>query len=136
MSSTSSRTAWESPPTDDGGPVRGSGEQESRTRLLDEGAIETVIGLAPNFFYGTGIPACILVLRTPRTRGSLRPQPSTAFSDTPNTSAMCSRSRPATSAATARNRSASCADGDRCRASPTRSFTPHQRPRTRSASDQ
>ncbi|MFJ5118768.1 N-6 DNA methylase [Kitasatospora sp. NPDC088548] len=44
---------------------RGGGEQEIRTKLLDEDAIEAVIGLAPNLFYGTGIPACILVLRPP-----------------------------------------------------------------------
>ncbi|GAA2716339.1 MULTISPECIES: hypothetical protein [Streptomyces] len=44
--------------------------------------------------------------------------------------ATSSRSRPATNAATARSRRASCADGDRCRASPTRSLTPHQRPQT------
>ncbi|MFG2207703.1 N-6 DNA methylase [Streptomyces sp. NPDC048638] len=42
---------------------RGGGEQEIRTKLLDEGLVEAVIGLAPNLFYGTGIPACILVLR-------------------------------------------------------------------------
>ncbi|WP_405712853.1 MULTISPECIES: hypothetical protein [unclassified Streptomyces] len=81
-------------------------------------------------FYGTGIPACILVLRTPRTRAhspTSRPPPSA----TPWTPPQCPRwSRPPTSAATARNRSASCAEGDRCRASPTRSFTPHQRSRT------
>ncbi|MFD9603252.1 hypothetical protein OG609_28805 [Streptomyces sp. NBC_01224] len=46
------------------------------------------------------------------------------------------RARPATNAATARNRRASCADGDRCRASPTRSLTPVQRPRTQTVSDQ
>ncbi|MFF2661491.1 N-6 DNA methylase [Kitasatospora sp. NPDC058032] len=44
---------------------RGGGEQEVRTKLLDEDVIEAVIGLAPNLFYGTGIPACILVLRPP-----------------------------------------------------------------------
>ncbi|MEV4455787.1 class I SAM-dependent DNA methyltransferase [Microbispora sp. NPDC049633] len=44
---------------------RGGGEQEIRTKLLDEDAIEAVIGLAPNLFYGTGIPACIMVLRPP-----------------------------------------------------------------------
>lgn len=44
---------------------RGGGEQEIRTKLLDEDVIEAVIGLAPNLFYGTGIPACILVLRPP-----------------------------------------------------------------------
>ncbi|MFD9631838.1 hypothetical protein [Streptomyces violascens] len=61
---------------------------------------------------------------------------STAFSDTPKTAATSSRSRPATNAATARSRRASCADGDRCRASPTRSLTPHQRPKTQTVSDQ
>ncbi|MET8142133.1 class I SAM-dependent DNA methyltransferase [Sphaerisporangium sp. NPDC005288] len=44
---------------------RGGGEQEIRTKLLDEDVVEAVIGLAPNLFYGTGIPACILVLRRP-----------------------------------------------------------------------
>ncbi|MFD6886143.1 N-6 DNA methylase [Streptomyces sp. NPDC059957] len=44
---------------------RGGGEQQIRTNLLDEDAIEAVIGLAPNLFYGTGIPACILLLRPP-----------------------------------------------------------------------
>ncbi|WP_434589760.1 N-6 DNA methylase [Streptomyces sp. A5-4] len=44
---------------------RGGGEQEIRTKLLDDDAIEAVIGLAPNLFYGTGIPACILLLRPP-----------------------------------------------------------------------
>ncbi|PSM43837.1 SAM-dependent DNA methyltransferase [Streptomyces dioscori] len=44
---------------------RGGGEQAIRTKMLDEDAVEAVIGLAPNIFYGTGIPACILVLRPP-----------------------------------------------------------------------
>ncbi|MBP0455084.1 SAM-dependent DNA methyltransferase [Kitasatospora sp. RG8] len=44
---------------------RGGGEQEIRTKLLDDDVIEAVIGLAPNLFYGTGIPACILILRPP-----------------------------------------------------------------------
>lgn len=44
---------------------RGGGEQEIRTKLLDEDAIEAVIGLAPNIFYGTTIPACVLLLRPP-----------------------------------------------------------------------
>ncbi|MER7791650.1 class I SAM-dependent DNA methyltransferase [Streptomyces sp. NPDC097640] len=45
---------------------RGSGEQEIRAKLIEEDAIEAVIGLAPNLFYGTGIPACVLVLRPRR----------------------------------------------------------------------
>ncbi|MCX4962807.1 type I restriction-modification system subunit M [Streptomyces virginiae] len=44
---------------------RGGGEQEIRTKMLDEDTIEAIIGLAPNLFYGTSIPACILVLRPP-----------------------------------------------------------------------
>lgn len=42
---------------------RSGAEAKIRKKLLDTGAIETVIGLAGNLFYGTGIPACILVLR-------------------------------------------------------------------------
>ena len=42
---------------------RSGAEARIRKKLLDIGAIEAVIGLAGNLFYGTGIPACILVLR-------------------------------------------------------------------------
>lgn len=34
-----------------------------RSKLLDDDLIEAVIGLGPQLFYGTSIPACILVLR-------------------------------------------------------------------------
>jgi type I restriction enzyme M protein len=44
---------------------RGGAEKEIRSGFLDEDLLEAVIGLAPNLFYGTGIPACILVLRSP-----------------------------------------------------------------------
>ncbi|MDR1212931.1 MAG: type I restriction-modification system subunit M [Propionibacteriaceae bacterium] len=44
---------------------RGGEEGRIRTGLLDDDVIDTVIGLGPNLFYGTGIPACILVLRPP-----------------------------------------------------------------------
>jgi len=47
---------------------RGGAEHDIRTRLLDDDIIEAVIGLAPNLFYGTGIPACVLVLRAPGTK--------------------------------------------------------------------
>jgi type I restriction enzyme M protein len=43
---------------------RGGAEREIRKGLLDDDLLDAVIGLAPNLFYGTGIPACILVLRT------------------------------------------------------------------------
>jgi type I restriction enzyme M protein len=42
---------------------RGSEEGRIRTRLLDDDVVESVIGLGPQLFYNTGIPACILVLR-------------------------------------------------------------------------
>jgi type I restriction enzyme M protein len=51
---------------------RGGAERDIRTRLLDDDIIEAVIGLAPNLFYGTGIPACILVLRAPGTKPAER----------------------------------------------------------------
>jgi type I restriction enzyme M protein len=44
---------------------RGGAERAIRTRLLDDDVLDAVIGLAPNLFYGTGIPACVLVLRSP-----------------------------------------------------------------------
>jgi type I restriction enzyme M protein len=42
---------------------RGGAERDIRMGLLDDDLVDAVIGLAPNLFYGTGIPACILVLR-------------------------------------------------------------------------
>jgi type I restriction enzyme M protein len=45
---------------------RGGAEDQIRTKLLQENRIEAIIGVAPNLFYGTGIPACILVLRKHR----------------------------------------------------------------------
>ncbi|MBM4466415.1 MAG: SAM-dependent DNA methyltransferase [Chloroflexi bacterium] len=47
---------------------RGGAEQEIRASILGEDLLEAVIGLPPNLFYGTGIPACILVLRAPRAK--------------------------------------------------------------------
>ncbi|WP_347332723.1 N-6 DNA methylase [Marinimicrobium locisalis] len=42
---------------------RGGDEQRIRAGIIDHDLLEAVIGLPPNLFYGTGIPACILVLR-------------------------------------------------------------------------
>ena len=42
---------------------RGSDEKTIRAGIIEADRLEAVIGLAPNLFYGTGIPACILVLR-------------------------------------------------------------------------
>jgi|TARA_R110002073_G_scaffold11861_1_gene53257 type I restriction enzyme M protein len=41
---------------------RGGEEREARKYLIEQGYLEAVIGLPGNLFYGTGIPACILVL--------------------------------------------------------------------------
>jgi type I restriction enzyme M protein len=43
---------------------RGGAEERIRTKLLKDGHIDTVIGLPSNLFYSTGIPVCILVLKT------------------------------------------------------------------------
>ena len=42
---------------------RGGAEAKIRRKLLDDGHIDTVIGLPANLFYSTGIPVCILVLK-------------------------------------------------------------------------
>ena len=42
---------------------RGGAEKDIRAGFINDDLLEAVIGLAPNLFYGTGIPACILVIR-------------------------------------------------------------------------
>ncbi len=45
-----------------------------RRGLVQDDLIEAVIGLAPNLFYGTGIPACVLIInrnKTPPRRGKV-----------------------------------------------------------------
>ncbi|TAK21453.1 MAG: type I restriction endonuclease subunit M [Chloroflexota bacterium] len=41
---------------------RGNAELEIRRNLVRRGYIRGIIGLPPNLFYGTGIPACIIVI--------------------------------------------------------------------------
>ncbi len=41
---------------------RGGAEGRIREGMLKDDLVEGVIGLAPNLFYGTGIPACVLVI--------------------------------------------------------------------------
>lgn len=41
---------------------RGNAEAEIRKNLIKHGYIKGIIGLPPNLFYGTGIPACIIVI--------------------------------------------------------------------------
>jgi type I restriction enzyme M protein len=42
---------------------RGGEERTIRQRLLEDDALEAVIGLPANLFYGTGIPAAVLIIR-------------------------------------------------------------------------
>ena len=42
---------------------RKGAEGSIRQKLLEQDLVEAVIGMAPNLFYGTGLAACILVLR-------------------------------------------------------------------------
>ena len=41
---------------------RGNAEAEIRKAIIDRGYIKGIIGLPANLFYGTGIPACIIVI--------------------------------------------------------------------------
>ena len=41
---------------------RGNAEARIRQNLIRQGYIKGIIGLPPNLFYGTGIPACIIVI--------------------------------------------------------------------------
>ncbi|MCU0866662.1 MAG: type I restriction-modification system subunit M [Planctomycetes bacterium] len=41
---------------------RGNAEAEIRKNLIQRGFVEAIVGLPANLFYGTGIPACIVVL--------------------------------------------------------------------------
>lgn len=42
---------------------RGGSEERIRRKLLEDGNIDTVIGLPANLFFSTGIPVCIVVLK-------------------------------------------------------------------------
>jgi len=41
---------------------RGGAEGRIREGILKDDLIEAIIGLSPNLFYGTGIPACVLII--------------------------------------------------------------------------
>lgn len=45
---------------------RGSSEGKIRQKLIDENLLKAVIGLPSNLFFGTGIPACILIFEKNR----------------------------------------------------------------------
>lgn len=42
---------------------RGASEGKIRKQLIDENLLDAVIGLPANLFFGTSIPACILVFK-------------------------------------------------------------------------
>lgn len=44
-------------------------EGQIRRRMLEMDLLETVIGLGPNLFYGTGLAACVLVMRAAKIPG-------------------------------------------------------------------
>lgn len=50
---------------------RGGEEGKIRQRIIEDDLLDAVIGLGPNLFYGTGIPAAILILRA---KGSKPPE--------------------------------------------------------------
>lgn len=47
---------------------RGSSEAKIRKQIIDMNLLDAVIGLPEGLFYGTGIPACILVMKKDRKR--------------------------------------------------------------------
>ena len=51
---------------------RGGEEATIRRGIIENDLLEAVIGVAPNLFYGTGIPACIMVLRQQVPEGAKR----------------------------------------------------------------
>lgn len=48
---------------------RGNSEARIRTQLIKRGYIKAIIGLPPNLFYGTPIPACLIVLDKDNAQG-------------------------------------------------------------------
>jgi type I restriction enzyme M protein len=53
---------------------RGGDERAIRAGLIEADLLEAVIGLPANLFYGTGIPACVLVLRQRKGNESGKPE--------------------------------------------------------------
>lgn len=51
---------------------RGGEEGKIRQRIIEDDLLDTVIGLGPNLFYGTGIPAAVLILRAKGSKPSER----------------------------------------------------------------
>lgn len=51
---------------------RAGQERQIRRRMLQAGFFDAVIGLPPNLFYNTGLPACVLILRAQPRAGQER----------------------------------------------------------------
>ncbi len=51
---------------------RGGEERAIREGFIKDDLLEAVIGLGPNLFYGTGIPACVLILRAKGAKPKVR----------------------------------------------------------------
>jgi type I restriction enzyme M protein len=58
---------------------RSGAERTIRENMLRSDVIEAIIGLGQNLFYGTGIPACVLVLRSPGGKTDPRRQKKVLF---------------------------------------------------------
>ncbi len=66
---------------------RGASEGKIRQAIIDKNIIDAVIGLPEKIFYGTSIPACILVLRRGKTTTNV------LFIDASNTSKYCDKDK-------------------------------------------
>ncbi len=51
---------------------RGGAERDIRAGIVEDDLLEAVIGLPSNLFYGSGIPACILILRAKGSKAKSR----------------------------------------------------------------
>jgi type I restriction enzyme M protein len=51
---------------------RGGAEGKIRQHLLEKDLLDAVISLAPNLFYGAGIPACLLIFRASKEKKRLK----------------------------------------------------------------
>jgi len=51
---------------------RGGAEKDIRAGIVEDDLLEAVIGLPSNLFYGSGIPACILILRAKGSKAKSR----------------------------------------------------------------
>jgi type I restriction enzyme M protein len=69
---------------------RGASEGVIRRKLIEENLLDAVIGLAPNLFYGTGIPAVILIFRKHKSDSTvLFIDASAEFEDGKNQNRLC-----------------------------------------------